>query len=120
MSMSRATRQIVVAHLTDRDMNPQEIADELGVSRETVRRDLLNAPPVEPRAEAPDADPGSALVLPVDEALREALAVLRSVRNGADTTAQNVAVVRAAVRATADTVIAARQPRTLTPVPEGV
>lgn len=119
-AMSRDTRTLVVACLTGHGMSPQEIAGELGISRETVRRDLLNAPPAETRGEAPDVVPGSALVLPLDDALREALVVLRSVRNGADTERQNVAAARAAVRAMADAVIDARQPRTLKPVPGGV
>ncbi|MFJ1869946.1 helix-turn-helix domain-containing protein [Streptomyces chartreusis] len=61
MSMSRATRQIVVAHLASIDMPQQQIADELGVSRETVRRDLNSAPPPAtsdaPAEEAPDVAP---------------------------------------------------------------
>lgn len=44
-AMSREVRRIVVAHLTERRMDPAQIAAELGVSRETVRRDLLNPPP---------------------------------------------------------------------------
>ncbi|MGW9029130.1 helix-turn-helix domain-containing protein [Streptomyces sp. NPDC055722] len=71
MSMSRTTtRRLVVAHLTDRGMSPQKIADELEVSRETVRRDLLNAPPVEAANEAPDVaaeEPG--LCIPHDAQL---------------------------------------------------
>lgn len=55
--MSRATRQIVVAHLTDRGMSPTEIADELGVSRETVRRDLHNRPTDDQPETAPDEAP---------------------------------------------------------------
>lgn len=55
--MSRATRQIVVAHLTERGMSPAEIASELEVSRETVRRDLHNAPAANPTAATPDAAP---------------------------------------------------------------
>ncbi|MFF3460991.1 helix-turn-helix domain-containing protein [Streptomyces sp. NPDC001984] len=57
--MSVGTRRILVAHLTDRGMNPQEIADELDVSRETVRRDLHNPPPTqapEPAADVPPAE----------------------------------------------------------------
>lgn len=66
MSMSRATRQIVVAHLTDRGMSPGEIADELGVSRETVRRDLHNTPPPTALEPAPDEAPA---VAPGEEGL---------------------------------------------------
>lgn len=109
-AMSRDTRILVVACLTSHGKSVPEIASELGISRETVRRDLQNAPTPEPQDEAPDAVPADALVLPLDEPLREALDVLRSVRNGPDTTAQNVAIVRAAMRATADAVLDARTP----------
>lgn len=106
MSMSRATRQIIVAHLTDDGMDIGEIASELGVSRETVRRDLHNRPPkpatASPAAEAPDVAPGEALVLRLDEPLRGSLAVLRQVCNGPDNAAQNVAAARAAIHAVAD------------------
>ncbi|MFJ5259106.1 helix-turn-helix domain-containing protein [Streptomyces sp. NPDC088387] len=64
MSMSRTTRQIVVAHLTDRGMSPTEIADELGVSRETVRRDLHNAPASAPTPADPDEAPDVAVPEP--------------------------------------------------------
>ncbi|MFE7273024.1 helix-turn-helix domain-containing protein [Streptomyces sp. NPDC057623] len=55
--MSRATRQIVVVHLADRGMSPTEIADELGVSRETVRRDLNSTPPPVASDEAAETAP---------------------------------------------------------------
>ncbi|MCI3240272.1 sigma factor-like helix-turn-helix DNA-binding protein [Streptomyces spinosisporus] len=108
--MSRDTRILIVACLTGHGMTLPEIASELGVSKETVRRDLQNAPAPEPPPVAADAVPDNALVLPLDEPLSEALRVLRSVHNGPDTAAQNVAAVRAAVRATADAVIDARTP----------
>ncbi|MGW7715187.1 winged helix-turn-helix domain-containing protein [Streptomyces chartreusis] len=38
-AMSRATRRIIVAHLMRDGMSPVDIASELGVSRDTVRRD---------------------------------------------------------------------------------
>ncbi|MEU7962383.1 winged helix-turn-helix domain-containing protein [Streptomyces sp. NPDC049097] len=111
-AMSRATRRAIVAHLTERGMSQADIATELGISRDTVRRDISEAPPAPASDAAPDAPAADTLVLRLDEPLRQALAVLRSVQGGADTEAQNVAVVRAAVRATADTVIDAHQPRT--------
>lgn len=59
--LSLEVRRIVVAYLTDRHMSAAQIADELGVSRETVRRDLLNRPPAaedDPVSdEAPDEAP---------------------------------------------------------------
>ncbi|MFC8866371.1 helix-turn-helix domain-containing protein [Streptomyces sp. NPDC057148] len=53
-ALSRATRRVIVAHLTDRGMSPAEIASELGVSRDTVRRDLTEVPPPAP---APEPEP---------------------------------------------------------------
>lgn len=108
-ALSRATRRIVVAHLTVRGMKPAEIASELDVSADTVRRDLDATPaaatPDPATPSAPDVD---TLTLRLDEPLREALAVLRSVRNGPDTPEQNTAAARAAIRATADAVLDAR------------
>ncbi|MFD0181709.1 hypothetical protein ACFVIC_22575 [Streptomyces sp. NPDC127133] len=92
-------------------MTQAKIASELGISRDTVRRDVLEAPPAPAADAAPGARDVDTLVLQVDEPLREALEVLRSVQGGADTEAQNRAVVRAAVRATADAVVEARRPR---------
>ncbi|REE62149.1 Homeodomain-like domain-containing protein [Streptomyces sp. 3212.3] len=110
-ALSRATRQIVVAHLASCGMSQTDIATELGISRDTVRRDINEAPPAPAADAASDAQAVDTLVLPLDTPLREALAVLRSVQGGADTEAQNRAVVRAAVRATADTITEARRPR---------
>lgn len=103
-AMSREVRRIIVAHLTERGMDPAKIAAELGVSRETVRRDLHNPPPSAPAAAGSDVADAEALVLRLDEPLRESLAVLRAVCNGADTVAQHVAAARAAIHATADTI----------------
>lgn len=76
-ALSRATRRIVVAHLTDRGMSPAEIADELGVSRDTVRRDLDAMPPP---ASAPEPEPAApvaaGLLLPESTQLRQDVAVL--------------------------------------------
>jgi predicted ArsR family transcriptional regulator len=91
-TLSRATRRLIVAHLTQCGMNAADIAAELGVSRETVRRDLHNPPH------------GDVLVLRLDEPLRQALAVLRATVRQPDTPTQNIAAARAAIRATADTV----------------
>ena len=101
-AMSREVRRIVVAHLTERRMDPAQIAAELGVSRETVRRDLLNPPPPAPATAGPDVEGAEVLVLRLDEPLRESLAVLRETCNGPDTVAQRVAAARAAIHATAD------------------
>ncbi|MCZ9353229.1 helix-turn-helix domain-containing protein [Streptomyces mutabilis] len=83
-AMSRATRRIVVAHLTDRGMSPAEIASELGVSRDTVRRDLADAPPPAPVAEPEPAAPVAAgLLLPDGAQLQRNLAVLTAAYKGA-------------------------------------
>ncbi|WP_203622253.1 helix-turn-helix domain-containing protein [Streptomyces sp. SID8499] len=75
--MSRATRRIIVAHLTERGMSPAEIAAELGVSRDTVRRDLTDAPPPAVPAEPEPAPPVAAgLLLPDGVNLRADLDVL--------------------------------------------
>jgi transposase-like protein len=89
MSMSRATRQIVVAHLADRGMSPTEIADELGVSRETVRRDLHNPPPpAEPEATPPVAFGEQGLSLPASLQLGQDLRLLAA---SYKTTAEDIA-----------------------------
>ncbi|MFJ4829869.1 DeoR family transcriptional regulator [Streptomyces sp. NPDC088747] len=92
--MSRATRLIVVAHLTERHMTVPEIAAELGVSKETVRRDLHNPPPAaEPETPpnvAPDEPPVSAdprpgpegVTLPPSEQLGKDLRLLAASYKG--------------------------------------
>lgn len=75
--MSRATRGLIVACLIGRGMNPAEIASELGVSRETVRRDLHNPPPTGDVDEVADVAPGEeGLRLPVDAQLGQDLRLL--------------------------------------------
>lgn len=76
-SLSRDTRRIIVAHLTDRGMIPAEIASELGVSRDTVRRDMeicvaQQATQTEPAA----VPPAPGLLLPDSPQLRQDLNVL--------------------------------------------
>ncbi|GHC26925.1 MULTISPECIES: winged helix-turn-helix domain-containing protein [Streptomyces rochei group] len=76
-AMSRATRRVIVAHLTDRGMSPAEIASELGVSRDTVRRDLTETSPPAPAPEpepAPSVAPG--LLVPLRPDFRTDLALL--------------------------------------------
>jgi transposase-like protein len=76
-AMSRATRRVIVAHLTDRGMNPAQIASELGVSADTVRRDLRDGAPPAPAVEpGPAAPVASGLLLPDHPQLRDDLAVL--------------------------------------------
>ncbi|MEV6546410.1 hypothetical protein [Streptomyces sp. NPDC051665] len=76
-ALSRATRRIVVAHLTDRGMNPAEIAGELEVSADTVRRDLREAPPATVAQTATvAASPAAGLLLPESTQLRQDLNIL--------------------------------------------
>ncbi|GAB2325624.1 helix-turn-helix domain-containing protein [Streptomyces variabilis] len=76
-AMSRATRRIVVAHLTERRMTAQEIASELGVSVDTVRRDQREGAPPAPTPEPEPAAPAAAgLLLPDGLQLRLDLKVL--------------------------------------------
>lgn len=75
--MSRATRRIVVAHLAERGMNPADIASELGVSADTVRRDLRDTPPpVSTIVETDAAPPAPGLLLPESTQLRQDLNIL--------------------------------------------
>ncbi|WP_405645880.1 helix-turn-helix domain-containing protein [Streptomyces sp. NBC_00019] len=81
--MSRETRRIVVAHLTDRGMNPADIAAELDVSADTVRRDLREQPPSAPAPEPEPAAPVAAgLLLPESTQLRQNLNLLAAAYNG--------------------------------------
>jgi len=76
-ALSRATRRIVVAHLTERGMSPADIAAELHVSGDTVRRDLREgAPPAPAPVPAPAAPPAPGLLLPDSAQLRQDLNVL--------------------------------------------
>ncbi|MFI1422738.1 helix-turn-helix domain-containing protein [Streptomyces sp. NPDC020731] len=95
--MSRATRRIVVAHLTDRGMSPADIAAELGVSRDTVRRDLADAPPLAPAPEPKPAPPVAAgLLLPDEPQLRRNLAVLTAAYGARPEDAARFAIRQAA------------------------
>ncbi|WP_151480641.1 helix-turn-helix domain-containing protein [Streptomyces albicerus] len=76
-ALSRATRRIVVAHLTDRGMKPAEIASELGVSPDTVRRDLDALRQDPPDDAQPDAAPAKPIfALAEDTQLRQDLNLL--------------------------------------------
>ncbi|WP_406457076.1 hypothetical protein OH768_24845 [Streptomyces sp. NBC_01622] len=98
--MSRATRRIVVAHLTEHGMNPAEIASELEVSADTVRRDLREAPPAvvtETVTAAPPPAPG--LLLPESTQLRQDLNLL-----AASYRAQSEDVARFAIHVAAEAI----------------
>ncbi|MFE2469744.1 HTH domain-containing protein [Streptomyces mirabilis] len=114
--MSVVTRRALVRQLTDGDptLSARAIAGQIGVSKDTVRRDLdeirredSQAAPESPGAAPEGASDRDRLVLPLDDELRQALAVLRATRNGPDTDASNRAAARAAIRAMADIVLEA-------------
>lgn len=76
-AMSRATRRLVVAHLTEHGMNPADIAAELDVSPDTVRRDIREAPPATTaETTVVAAPPAPGLLLPDSPQLRQDLNVL--------------------------------------------
>lgn len=109
-----AARRAMVEELRRRepDISARKIAARLGVGKDTILRDLdelatanRQTAPDETAAEpdsAPDAD---RLVLDLDEPLRQALAVLRRQVGAPDTPHANERVIRAAIRATADTIL---------------
>ncbi|WP_326804932.1 hypothetical protein OIE49_29550 [Streptomyces sp. NBC_01788] len=131
-----ARRQAEALRLSRQKLSLREIGQRLGVGKDTARRDIKAALRDEAKAAeetsqetardeaetsqettgdtgktpAPPDDGGrDTLVLVLDEPLRQALAVLRATRGAPDTPKQNVAVVRAAIRVTADTVREAQQ-----------
>ncbi|GHF07990.1 hypothetical protein GCM10014715_74880 [Streptomyces spiralis] len=116
--MTVATRRALVRQLIAQGptLSTRNIAAQVGVSKDTVRGDLAairqedaQASP-EPAASAPEPSPDTDhLTLVLDEPLRQALAVLRATRGPEDTTKQNEAAARAAIRATADPVRDAQQ-----------
>ncbi|GAA0657147.1 hypothetical protein GCM10009535_40200 [Streptomyces thermocarboxydovorans] len=96
-ALSRATRRIVVAHLTERGMSPAEIAAELGVSRDTVRRDLTETPPPAPAPEPVPAPPVAAgLLLPDEPQLRRNLEILTAAYKARPEDAARFAIHQAA------------------------
>ncbi|WND33981.1 HTH domain-containing protein [Streptomyces sp. BB1-1-1] len=118
-AMTVDVRQSLVRQLIEQDptLSARKIAGQIGVGKDTVRRDLeairredaAAAPqpaPSEPEP-APDDD---RLVLVLDEPLRQALAVLRASRARPDTHRENVAAARAAIRAMADTITEQTRP----------
>ncbi|MEW2250419.1 helix-turn-helix domain-containing protein [Streptomyces sp. NPDC006975] len=113
-----AARRAMVEQLMRQEpgISARTIAVRLGVGKDTIRRDIAEieeeqrqrAP--QPPATQPSGAPASgALLLVLDEPMRQALAVLRATRGAPDTQEQNVAAARAAIRAMADTVIELRQ-----------
>ena len=76
-AMSRATRRIVVAHLTEHGMNPVDIASELDVSADTVRRDIREwTPATVAQTDTVAAPPAPGLLLPESTQLRQDLNIL--------------------------------------------
>jgi DNA-binding transcriptional MocR family regulator len=119
--MPITTRRTLVRQLADGDptLSARAIAIQVGVSKDTVLRDLDATEPVSnqpaPESAIPEPEPAPAtapqaqtgapehfLVLVLDESLRQALAVLRAQVGAADTEKQNRSAARAAIRAVAD------------------
>jgi hypothetical protein len=116
--MTVATRQALVRQLIEQDptLSTRAIAGQIGVSKDTVRRDLeairqqQSQPAPEQTATEPEPAPDTdRLVLVLDDPLRQALAVLRATRGRPDTAKENVKAARAAIRVMADTVLEAQQ-----------
>ncbi|WP_164932302.1 MULTISPECIES: HTH domain-containing protein [unclassified Streptomyces] len=127
-AMTVVTRRALVRQLVDDDptLSQRAIAAQLGVSKDTVRRDLeemsrtqsqtapvpaVAEPQAAPEAtgQTPPVAPPGYLLLRLDEPLRQALAALRATVGAADTHEQNVKAARAAIRSVADTVIEEQQ-----------
>ncbi|MEU3899764.1 HTH domain-containing protein [Streptomyces sp. NPDC045251] len=110
-AMTVDVRQALVRQLIEQDptLSARKIAGQIGVGKDTVRRDL-EAIRREAAAAAPGAAPAAPetapqddrLVLVLDAPLRQALAVLRAQRARPDSPRENVAAARAAIRAMAD------------------
>jgi len=83
MTARRARVAQLLAH--DPNLSARAIAAQLGVGKDTVRRDIevirANGAP----ETAPPAPQDDVLVLRLDEPLRRALATLRAVHNAPDT-----------------------------------
>lgn len=111
-AMTVDVRQALVRQLTTADptLSARKIAGQIGVSKDTVLRDLEairqadSQPAPEPPPAEPETAPDDRLVLVLDEPLRRALAVLRATVGAPDTPEQNVASARAAIRSVADSV----------------
>lgn len=124
LAMTVTTRRALVRQLVDGDptLSQRAIAAQLGVSKDTVRRDIeeMSRAQTQPATEPDAADPRTApeaapqaetsapvasLVLELDGPLRQALAVLRRAVGARDTAEQNVAAARAAIHSVADTIL---------------
>lgn len=122
-AMSVTTRRALVRQLADGDptLSARAIGKQVGVSKDTVLRDLAETQPVpsqpapeisppephpapEPAPEAQSGAPEGYLVLVVDESLRQDLAVLRAAKPHTNTEAANREAVRAAIRIMADVI----------------
>ncbi|MFF0790395.1 DeoR family transcriptional regulator [Streptomyces spiralis] len=117
-AMTVAPRRALVRQLIAQGptLSTRNIAAQVSVSKDTVRGDLAairqedaEASP-EPAASAPEPSPDTDhLTLVLGEPLSQTLAVLRAARGAEDTTKQNEAAARAAIRAMANTVRDAQQ-----------
>ncbi|MFD7793603.1 hypothetical protein [Streptomyces sp. NPDC059759] len=112
-AMSVATRRALVGQLiaADPNLSNRSIAGQLGVSKDTIRLDIAAIRQGDPGpspasvVSEPEASPERPeLTLILDEPMRQALAVMRALRGEPDTPAANTKIVRAAIRAMADTI----------------
>jgi predicted DNA-binding protein (UPF0251 family) len=128
-----ARRQAEALRLSrDEELSLRDIGERLGVSKDTVSRDIKAAIRDEAQAAeetsraasqvsqetdggvaetpaAPDDGDRDTIVLVLDEPMRQALAVLRAQARTPDTPAHNTAAARAAIRAVADTILEGRR-----------
>jgi DNA-binding transcriptional MocR family regulator len=109
--MTVATRRALVRQLKEQDstLSARNIADQIGVGKDTVLRDLraIETAQRQPAPEPPPAEPEHApqddrIVLVLDAPLRQALAILRAQVRQPDTPDANAKAARAAIRAVAD------------------
>lgn len=123
--LNMTARRAMVAELRrqEPDISARTIAARLGVSKDTVLRDIAESetdqrqraaeaetvsPDSAPHSTA-DAPEGDTLVIRLDEPMRQALAVLRAQVGVPDTPGQNRAAARAAIRSMADHLLEAQQ-----------
>lgn len=119
--LNMAARRAMVEQLRRQEpgVSARQIADRLGVGKDTILRDIaaieaeqrqraaegaVSAPVAAPTAPVVEPERDT-LVLQLDEPLRQALAVLRAQVGTADTEVANRRAARAAIHSVADTLL---------------